>query len=154
MMKILQFFKLPKNEMLLFLLNVLLCGLAKFAILVFPYKKLSPYFGTYHPMMSASTLLTIEQQHQALRIRRLVQLAARHTPWDSSCLTQAMVAKFWCQRHQVPYFMFIGLPKTIPDASNYEAHAWLTAGPIPITGGQGWLTHQVLLTYSNLSLFI
>jgi len=118
-------------------------------IILFPYRWISPYFGRHLQMQVSSTLISAKQREQALKIRRNIQLAVKYTPWDSSCLTQAMVAKFWCQYHHIPYMFFIGFEKKSAKPLGQEAHAWVIAGPIAITGGYAFNTHQVVLSYSK-----
>ncbi len=101
-------------------------------------------------MLVVSTLISKEQIQQVLTIRRGIALAARYTPWDSSCLTQALIAKFWCQRYQIPYLFFIGLAKESNQPLRREAHAWITAGPIAVAGGHSLGAHQVICSYSNV----
>lgn len=148
--KLATFIRLPAQQKLFFILNFGLCGFAKTCILLFSYRTLSRYFGRSHQMTMASSLTTIQQHQRALFIRRGVRLAARYTPWDSSCLTQALVAKFWCDRWKIPYFLFIGLAKNSSKPLGKEAHAWVTAGRLAITGGYCFESHHVISTFSNV----
>lgn len=124
--------------------------MAKIAIKCLSYKRLSAYFGNFRQMLVASTLPTKQQLQQALKIRRIIALTLRFTPWTSTCLAQALVAKFWCQHYRIPYFLFIGLAKEKKHSSANDAHAWITTGPIAITGGYALTTHQVICSYSNV----
>lgn len=149
-MKIVTFWRMSYKDKRMFFINFCLCGIAKLATQCLSYKRLSAYFGNSCQMLVASTLISKEQINQVLSIRRSIHLSARYTPWNSSCLTQALVAKFWCQRYQVPYLFFIGLAKVGDKSFKREAHAWITAGPIAITGGNGLETHHVICSYSNV----
>ncbi len=149
-MKIATFYRMPYQEKKMFFINFILCGLAKIAIHSMSYGRLSHYFGHSCQMLVASTLLSRKQRQCALTIRRSIALVVRYTPWRSSCLTQALVAKFWCQRYQIPYLLFVGLAKENRPSVSIEAHAWMTAGPIAITGGYALTTHQVISSYSNV----
>jgi hypothetical protein len=147
-MKIITFLQMPFRQKCFFCVNFVLCGIARAAINVFPYKRLAPYFGKNCRMMVVSTLISGEQIRQAILIGRGVRLAAKYTPWNSSCLTQAMVAKFWCHHYNIPYMFFIGFAKTAQKPLGQEAHAWVTAGPVAITGGNGLETHHVVSSYT------
>lgn len=149
-MKIATFYRMPYQEQKMFFINFFLCALAKIAIHCLSYKRLSAYFGHFRQMLVASTLPSTQQIQQALSIKRSIVLTARYTLWDSTCLTQALVAKFWCQRYQIPYFLFIGLAKEKKQSSDINAHAWITVGPIAITGGHALVTHHVICSYSNV----
>lgn len=148
--KLKTFMCLPIKKKVFFVVNYTLCGVAKALILILPYRILSRYFGYSHRMIIASTLPTQTQRQLARAVRQSVRLAAAHTPWDSSCLTQALVAKFWCDRWGIPYFLFIGLQKNRAKPLGREAHAWLTSGPIAITGGYCFDSHHVISSFSSL----
>ncbi len=150
-MKIITFWQMPFQQKMMFFINLVLCSIAKIAITILPYRALSPYYGLHCQMLNASTLLSTHQIQQALHIKRSIALAVRYIPWRSNCLTQALVAKFWCQHFKLPYLFFIGLAKSSAQPLGKEGHAWVNAGPIAITGGNSFATHQVILTYSNVN---
>src|SRR3990167_10778166 len=138
------FIRLSRLEKQLFFINFFLCGNAKLSIYILPYRFISLYFGRPRRMLIASTVLLKSDTQRARFIGRSVRLAAKYTPWDSSCLTQAMVAKFWCVHYKIAYLFFVGFDNTKP--LGQSGHAWVTAGPIMITGGYGFNTHHVVLT--------
>jgi len=148
--KIQTFWRMPIKDKQWFFICFGLCGVAKLAIQCLSYQRLSVYFGHSCKMSVASSLVSKQQHQQALVIRRAVALASRYTPWQSTCLTQALVAKFWCQRFQIPYFFYIGLSKGSKVSTSVDAHAWVTVGPIAVTGGQSLETHHVICSYTNV----
>jgi hypothetical protein len=148
--KLKTFVSLPVRYKLFFFINYVLCGIAKALILIFPYRVLSRYFGYSHRMTIASTLPSVEQCQRAKMLGKAVRLAARYTPWDSSCLTQALVARFWCRYWNIPYFLFIGLQKKSEKPLGREAHAWLTVGAVPVTGGYCFDAYHVISSFSSL----
>jgi hypothetical protein len=145
--KIMSFWRISFKHKILFMINFLLCGFARAAINIFPLKYLTPYFGQFQKTLTISTLISDKQRRQASLIGRAVRLAAKYTPWDSSCLTQAMVAKFWCRLYRIPYVFYIGFAKSETEPSGYMAHAWVAAGPVRITGGDGLTHYHVVSTY-------
>jgi len=147
--KVQTFWRMPAQEKKLFFVNLCLLGIARVAILFLPYQKLHSYCGKGCQMLVASTLLSSQQLPQAQLLRRAIALAVRYAPWKSSCLTQALVAGFWCRYYRIPYILFIGLNHN-SKPSEKDAHAWVMAGPIAVTGGQGLNTHQVISSYSNV----
>ena len=148
-MKIKTFWHMPIKQKLFFFINFFFCGVARAVINLFSYKQISPYLGTSCRMLTASTIVSKHQIQQAVLIGRSIKLVAHYTPWDSNCLTQAMVAKFWCQYFKIPYFLFIGFAKGSDKPLGEEGHAWVMAGPVAITGGYCFSSHQVVSTYSN-----
>ncbi|MCH9690053.1 MAG: lasso peptide biosynthesis B2 protein [Gammaproteobacteria bacterium] len=145
--KVYLFWHLPFKLKILFCINFFLCGIARACILLFPLKRLSPYFGILYKNIMCSTILSKKQLRHATQLRRSIKLAAKYTPWNSNCLTQAMVAKFWCQQLNIPYILYIGFAKNIDKPNGYAAHAWLTAGPIAITGELSFPHYQVISSY-------
>ncbi len=153
--KVKTFWQLPIKQKLFFFLNYGLSGIAKATILLLPYRILSRYFGYSHQMTVASTLLTTSQQYRrAHMLRQAVRLACAYTPWDSSCLTQALLAKFWCSHWGIPYFFYIGLLKNSTKPLGKDAHAWVTAGPLAITGGYCFQTHHVISSFSSIRFHV
>lgn len=148
-MKLKKFIRMPAQDKATFFINYALCGIARALINVFPYQRLSPYFGTSCRMLNASTIISKEQIQQSIRIHNSIRLAARYTPWNSNCLTKAMVAVFWCKYYKIPYLFFIGIAKKSDKPLGKDAHAWVTSGPIAITGEHSFNSHQVISTYSN-----
>lgn len=149
-MKLLTFFRMPYQAKGMFLLNFCLCGAARASTLCMSYARLSPYFGHHCQLLVASTLISQTQKEKAIFIARSVRLAARYTPWTSNCLTKALVAKFWCVRYDIPYILFIGVTKEKKPLLEREAHAWLTTGPVAVTGGDCLESHHVISSYSNV----
>ncbi len=128
-------------------LNFGLCGVARFLAIVCPLKYLTPYFGTCSPNAILSTIISSRQHHKARAIGKSIQLAAERTPWNSNCLTQAMVAVFWCRFFKIPCIFYIGFAKSEDERSGYKAHAWVKAGAVAVTGGDGLLNYQVVSSY-------
>ncbi|MDX2346771.1 MAG: lasso peptide biosynthesis B2 protein [Legionella sp.] len=131
----------------LFCINFILCGIARLAINCLPLKHISPYFGMLYQNTLLSTVLSKQQLRYAIILRRSIKLASKYTPWNSNCLTQAMVAKFWCKRLNIPYVLYIGFAKDKTKPEGYAAHAWLTAGPIAITGEYSFAKFHVISSY-------
>ena len=134
----------------IFFVSVILCGMACIAKVLFSYAVLSRYFGRHQRMLCASTMISPQQIQQAILIKRAIALVVNYFPCYSNCLVQAMVAKFWCKFYHIPYLLFIGLAKESEKPLGRDGHAWLTAGPIALSGGHSLSTHVVISTYSNL----
>lgn len=129
------------------MINFFLCGCARAAVLLLPFPRLARYFGMFSKTTMISTLISPKQRRRAIRIGSSIRLAAKYTPWDSNCLAQAIVAKFWCSLLNIPCVLYIGFAKS-PDAlGDYKGHAWITAGPITLTGGNAPLNYQVISSY-------
>ncbi len=147
--KLISFMGLTFRDKLLFCVNFFLCGLSRIIIKTMPLNYFSSYFGEFYQSNQFSTLLSVSQLQKAVWIGKSVRLAAKYTPWNSSCLTQAMVGKFWCQFYKIPYVLYIGFAKDASLPGQYTAHAWTTAGAVNITGGNGWINYRVVSTYAR-----
>ena len=99
--KIMTCLRMPRKHLLFFIVNFILCGIARAAINTLPLRRLTVYFGRFEKTLTISTLISQHQYQQARLIGQSVRLAAKYTPWDSSCLTQAMVAKCWCRFYRI-----------------------------------------------------
>ena len=143
---------MPTKDKIKFFINIMLCGIARAFINLFSYKRIYPYFGHQCRMLHASTILSKEQIQHSIRIQRSIRLAARYTPWNSNCLTKAMVAAFWCKYYNIPYIFFIGIAKKSDKPLGQDAHAWVTSGPVAITGEHCFNSHQIIASFSNRKL--
>jgi hypothetical protein len=141
------FFNLSNKFKCLFFINFFLCGIARAAIKCLSLKQLSRYFGMPYKNICLSTVISQKELARAITLRRTIKLAAKYTPWHSNCLTQALVAKFWCQWLNIPYALYIGFAKDKAKPEGYAAHAWVTAGPIAITGQYSFSKFQVISSY-------
>lgn len=113
-----------------------LLGLAKALIVILPFKRLISYFGISHGVAVWDSSLTPPQHGVARRVHEVIALVARHTPWDSNCFPQALVAGLLLRLHGVPYAIHFGLGRK-PDGAELMAHAWVAAGSVSVTGGPG-----------------
>lgn len=135
----------------LFFINFFLCGVARLSICLLPLARLAPYFGHYYKTTTHCTVLSDVQYRYARQLGRSIRLAASYTPWKSTCLTQALVALFWCKRFKIPFVLCIGVAKSTKEPSGYAAHAWVSAGPVAMTGGDGFLNFNVISAYSSIN---
>jgi len=67
----------------------------------------------------------------AREIQYAVESAARHLPWKPVCFPQAVAAQWMLRRRAVPSTLYLG----IDPAEGYDAHAWVRAGTVMVTGG-------------------
>jgi hypothetical protein len=133
-------------------LILILLGLMRITILCLPYRWYAAILGEYRQTEIFTPVLTSEQVQQARRIGRLVRATANITPWQSLCLVQALTATILLHQYQLPYIMHFGLAKEQrPESANpLQAHAWVTAGPIAVTGGHSLQQFTVVGTYCRV----
>ncbi len=148
------FFRIPWRRQIFFVLNFCLCGMARLSIRMVPLPRLSRFFGILNQNIVVSTVISKQQRQRAAWIGRSIRLAATYTPWKSTCLTQAMVARFWCWVFGIPYGLYIGFSPDPSAPNGYKAHAWVTAGAVLMTGGNGFLGFSVVSSYFGASQLI
>lgn len=129
----------------------ILLGLMRATILCLPYRWYSSILGDYRQTMLFTPILTPAQIMRTRRIGRLVRATAEITPWQSLCFVQALTAAIVLRLRHLPYIMHFGLAKDPrPEAIRpMQAHAWITAGPIAVTGGRSLHQFTVVGTYSS-----
>lgn len=75
-----------------------------------------------------------ESYRQAYEVAQAVTRVCRHTPWQSKCLVQALIAQHLLKKHQIPSTLYLGVGKV---GEEMIAHAWLRSGEYYLTGGCG-----------------
>lgn len=148
MRKIKSFISLPLVDQLAFPWIWLLLGLARVVILVVPFRVFSSWLGVYSKVNVYTPDITMIQTRKARRLGCLVRASATVTPWESACFPRALVACFLLRLVGVPYVMHFGLAKNTNSSSEdpMKAHAWVIAGPVSVTGGEG-LEYSVVASY-------
>jgi hypothetical protein len=66
--------------------------------------------------------------------------AARVSPLRSDCLPQALAAAMLCRWLMAPVALHLGVRRETKGQAlrPLEAHAWVTAGPVAVSGGDGF----------------
>lgn len=128
------FLRLGRFEQVWLLPVLLLLGLSRLLILCLSFRRIAPWLGVHAGAMAWTPLLERHQEARALRIGRLLRRVARHTPWQSNCFAQAITARILLGAHGIPYNLFFGLAR---DHAGLQAHAWVAAGRIEVSGGRG-----------------
>jgi hypothetical protein len=83
-------------------------------------------------MRETSWRLSDSEEAVAREVRLVVRAVAERLPWTSTCLVRAMAARALLARRRLPCTLYLGLRHPAP---SLEAHAWLRAGSISVTGG-------------------
>ena len=128
-----------------------LVGVAAAAIRAVPFARIAPVLG--HPLgdVALCPLLTPRQLRRARLVSRAIACAARVAPFRADCLPQALAAAVACRWLDVPTATHLGV--SLRDAERnaaLNAHAWILAGPIAVTGGRGVSAFRVVACFSTL----
>jgi transglutaminase superfamily protein len=131
------------------LIKVTMCvaclATARLAIRVVPFVRLQSWLGRPGLGGEPAPDLDASAIAQARRISQILQRAAARTPWASNCYSQALAARFQLGVAGIPHTVSFGLRRNDLDA--LEAHAWVVAGDVVVTGG------GVIGDYTEVSSF-
>jgi hypothetical protein len=123
-----------------------LLGVAKALILAVAFNRLSPWFGDSAGIEPMRPLIDPSQVSRAVQIGRVIRMAARYTPWNSNCFPQAIVARMILGLYRIPYAMYLGVMRD-PSGPGLQAHAWVAAGRIDVTGGASFSRFTVVAMF-------
>lgn len=124
-----------------------LLGLARLVLYVVPFVRLASWLGRSSALNSKVPSLDHHQHERARLIGQTVQAVARHTPWLSTCFIQVMAARCLLRWYRVPHATFFGLARG--EHMGLEAHAWIAADDVEVTGGRGFDRFVVVACFVN-----
>lgn len=127
----------PWFEKAWFLPVWLLLGASRFVILTVPFRRLAFWLGVHEGIAPWVPLVDSRSEATALSISRVVQMAAKYTPWKSNCFPQAVTARILLGFYGVPYSLFFGVNRNTENVT-LAAHAWVAAGRVRVTGGMSF----------------
>lgn len=108
----------------------LLLALARAAVILVPFPFLARRFG--RPVEPSLESDVIPARLPVSRVRWAVRAVSSRAPLKSPCLPQAIAAKVMLARRGVPATLHLGVRKDVTEG--LAAHAWLSAGPLVVTG--------------------
>jgi hypothetical protein len=125
---------------------------------VLPFRWIAAGLGDLSDGRAAATIPAADPalEAEARRIGRAVERAARHLPWRTLCLPQAIAAKAMLAHRGIPATVHFGMAlregsAEFPSWSGHRmlAHAWLTAGRANVVGASGAGRFAVVARFSN-----
>jgi Transglutaminase-like superfamily len=149
--KFLSFERLPIHTKIWFAPTWLALGAAQIVILCIPFRHLARSLGVHRGLSPIVPLLSSDNENKALGISKVIQLAARHTPWHSNCFSQAIVARLLLGFHRVPCALYFGVKKD-REEGGLNAHAWVCAGPVNVSGGASFSEFTVVAVFVSHGL--
>jgi hypothetical protein len=133
-------------ERLLLLEAFALLGVARFTVLIMPFKWLAFSLGRH--MNESGTQSGNSDLHLARMVGQAIRSAANNTPWKSVCLPQAVAAQWMLRRRHIAATLYLGVAKDDKKPEKLAAHAWLRCGDIILTGAVGHRQFTVVSTFS------
>lgn len=127
-------------------------GLMRVAILLLPFRSIVRLLGL-KPAVPVTVELTGRDVGEADRIGWAVRVVACRTPWESSCLGQALAGAGMLRMRGLHVVVTLGIAGsyTVEKMSPLMAHAWLCCGCRQLTGGSGLNRYTVLASFSDRS---
>lgn len=121
-----RFLELDGGDQRLVLVATCWLALARVWLLVLPFRKLAARLGTGQGSIEADPELL-------RRVGRAVSAAAAHVPWRSDCFPQSIAANRLLKGLGYGSTIHLGVSRAGGDG--LEGHAWVTCGPVVVTGG-------------------
>ncbi|MEM7116770.1 MAG: lasso peptide biosynthesis B2 protein [Chloroflexota bacterium] len=138
------FWRLPWARKVLLVQSGLLLLLAKLLVQFVPFRWLAPRLGRLNAANDKEP--SQQQMHEIRQIQWAIRLWGKRLPWFTTCLTEAMTAKFLLSRRQIETSLFLGA--AFNAERSLDAHAWLRCGSVYVTGGAGEKAYGVLASFS------
>ena len=132
-----KFIQIDNQEKFLFLQAFILLGLMRAAILISPFKRLTRTL-THQKHIQTLTALSTQEQKLAILVGKAINRAAKFTPWESTCLAQALAAWKMLKKRNIPGAFFLGVCKDMETKAEMKAHAWSQCGETILTGAKGY----------------
>lgn len=130
------FVRLGLRDQVRFTAAWFLLALCRLLIAVLPFTVVRRLLGE-NQSQAVQTEVPPLDEVQALRaqhIGRIVGAAAAHAPWRSDCYPQALAARTFLALRAIPHVVSFGVRR---DGEALVAHAWVHAGEVDVTGGDG-----------------
>lgn len=116
--------------------------LAKFILILFPFKKISAYF---YSKESATSDLSLEDKKNIKFLRKKIIQLSKKFPFEMTCYPQAIAGKIILNRRNLKSTLYIGIKKN--ETGEFEGHAWVRCSGLNVTGKQGYKDFKVITSY-------
>jgi len=120
-------------------------GAARLVLALLPFRRIAARLGRAGEE-SADTIPPA-LDNIAEQVGWAAETMARHLPWQSSCLAQALSAWWMLGRRGIVGTVYFGVARN-PDKP-FDAHAWLRCGMRIVTGGNGHEQFRVISCFSR-----
>jgi hypothetical protein len=123
-------------------------SIAKLCNITLPFRYYAPRLGQSY----TETLFTPETNNprQLIELRRSIRRVARHLPWHTKCLDQAMATHWILSRRGFASTLYFGVRKSEETKDLLDAHAWVRCGDVYVIGYQPLSQFTVVGSYAKL----
>ena len=122
-------------------------SLMRVAIALLPFRRITTLLRLIPG--ESPTELAEALRPPALRIGWAVRAAATRTPWESTCLMQALAGSVLLCRRDIHSTLYLGVAKDTTVPAGLAAHAWLRCGDAILTGSAGRERFSVVSTFTS-----
>lgn len=138
------FFSMERDYQRLMCEAFLLSGICRFKIKFFPFRSIKRTMG--NPREETPYEVPQEYYLEAKKVRNIVLLVCKYTPWESSCLVRALLVQHFLWRKRIPTTIYLGVNS---NDKKMEAHAWVRCGSMIVTGGVEKSKYVQVSCFSN-----
>jgi hypothetical protein len=131
----------------LLLLRALVALALMRAAVKFPFEHVARILGLRQGATTPSQV-DVATAIKADGVGRAVRRVAAHTPWECSCLVQALAGAALLNRRDVDATVYLGVTKDPSAPEGIRAHAWLRCGTLILTGDSGREAFTTLATFA------
>ena len=148
MSRLVSFCRLPRVERWLAFEALGWLGLARAAVLIFPFRWVASALGprVTGPVPVREPLLELPPP-AARAVAKAIARVRPHTPWNSNCLAQAVAGYAMLRRRHIRSTLCFGVMRN--SKGELEAHAWLRSGGAVLTGGGGLSRYAVVAAFAG-----
>lgn len=140
--------RMPSAERRALTAAVMWCTVASVVLKVVPFRTVAARLGRTQLGSGESEAESPISREDSVVVRRVawaVSRAARWLPWKPVCLPQAVTAQWMLRRSRIPSTLYLG----IDPSGAYDAHAWVRAGRVIVTGGPSVQRYAVVAAFAS-----
>lgn len=139
MSQVRRFFRLGWDERTMVAEAFLFFVTARLVLAAVPFRWVAAWLGTFVPagtttIAPARTPLDAQQRSVVIATGSVVAHVSRAAGFEATCLSEAIAARLMLRRRDIPTVLHFGVCRPNGE-ERLEAHAWLEADAINVTGG-------------------
>lgn len=139
------FLRMPAVEQREFVEAYLILAVMRMAIALIPFKRIVG--GSASDPDAAAPPVSDAGLACASRIGRMLGRAARHTPWESTCLVKGLAARWMLRRRGIGSTLLLGARLDAESGHRLAAHAWVLCRDRVVAGEAGHTHYRVLARF-------
>jgi hypothetical protein len=142
---VIKFIRLSKENKYLYLEAFTDLFLAKIMVTMIPFRFYASALGE----KKNNPITTCKNTDPVIihAVKQVICKMCNFTPWENTCLIQAIAGKRMLKRRKQQNTLYLGLMYN--NADKLEAHAWLEAGKIIVTGEKNRENHTVITSFTE-----